>query len=150
MNSNSRKFGLMAVAVIATIIIFFLILLFAGRKKQGDVSSESGPMMDRSSGGLAMIQQSDIENGKKIYMQQCASCHGDNGKGDGPLAVRCVPAPANFASGVLKHGSSPDAIFKSISNGIKGTMMASYGFIDEKDRWAVTHYVLTLMPENKP
>ncbi len=139
----------MAIAVVLTVIVFFLILLFSGRRKSSGVQNEldSTPSRNQAAAAGNAPGRAVIETGKQIYLRQCASCHGDNGGGDGPLAVRCVPAPANFASGKLKYGSSPEEIFRTISNGIKGTMMASYGFIEEQDRWAVAHYVLTLMPE---
>jgi len=152
MNSNNRIFKYMAMAAALIVIVFFLILLFAGRRKSSGVQTESNSVSSVNQATVAenALERAVIETGKQIYLQQCASCHGDNGGGDGPLAVRCVPAPADFASGKLKYGSSPEEIFKSISDGIKGTMMASYGFIEEKDRWAVTHYIRTLMPENEP
>jgi mono/diheme cytochrome c family protein len=34
----------------------------------------------------------DIDVGKINYQSNCAACHGENGKGDGPVSVRTKPA----------------------------------------------------------
>src|SRR5947209_11274673 len=41
--------------------------------------------------------------GKKLYLTYCASCHGDNGKGDGPAAQSLPVKPANHTSGSVMN-----------------------------------------------
>ena len=36
-----------------------------------------------------------IEQGEKLAKVNCASCHGNKGKGDGPAAIALNPKPAN-------------------------------------------------------
>src|SRR5205085_8549914 len=49
----------------------------------------------------------DLPLGARVYKRQCAQCHGPEGKGDGPDAVRFTnPAPANFTSGNIKRVGS--------------------------------------------
>lgn len=35
-----------------------------------------------------------LERGETLYQQQCYSCHGSKGHGDGPASVALVPRPA--------------------------------------------------------
>jgi mono/diheme cytochrome c family protein len=37
-----------------------------------------------------------IAAGRKIFMQRCAKCHGETGKGDGPDAIELKLHPAKF------------------------------------------------------
>lgn len=43
-------------------------------------------------------RQEDIDEGKKIYNDNCSPCHGENADGKGPLArsIRYTAAPTNF------------------------------------------------------
>jgi len=50
-----------------------------------------------------------------IYSQQCTSCHGAKGKGDGPAGQYLNPKPSDFADSL--KGKSDDWIAKSITGG---------------------------------
>lgn len=57
----------------------------------------------------------DLEKGKTLFEQRCASCHGNEGKGDGP-AAQGFPAnmkPRNLAEGKFK-AATDDAKFKEL------------------------------------
>jgi mono/diheme cytochrome c family protein len=45
--------------------------------------------------GLALAQ-GNVERGKSLFVQYCASCHGPAGKGDGPAASVLNPKPKNL------------------------------------------------------
>lgn len=93
--------------------------------------------------------EEQMNTAKEIYAAQCASCHGEEGKGDGAAAAALQPAPRNFHKADVKwtNGSSPLAIFNTLTNGIEGTSMASYSSLSEDERWALSHYVRTWVPE---
>jgi mono/diheme cytochrome c family protein len=70
------------------------------------------------------VRRADITSGKNMFVNYCASCHGVDGKGNGPVAVALKPAPtdlttlakanegkypAGFVSTVLKFGRNPAA-----------------------------------------
>jgi len=92
-----------------------------------------------------------LATGKQLYESQCTSCHGDNGKGDGPAGQALEPSPRNFhgLDEQWTNGTSPLNIFNSLTNGIDGTAMASYASLSEEKRWALTHYVRQWIPEEK-
>ena len=50
----------------------------------------------------------DAEAGKASYMANCASCHGPEGRGDGPVAMALDPKPRDFAVAEFKYDTDGD------------------------------------------
>ena len=53
--------------------------------------------------------------GRQLFRQYCATCHGDEGKGDGQNASNLNPAPADFTGS--KHLLDADYTRKVITQG---------------------------------
>ena len=81
--------------------------------------------------------------GEVLYAQTCQTCHGETGRGDGPLGVGLEPAPADLVVHVPLH---PEAdLFGYIHDGIPGTGMAPLGDVLTDDEiWHVINYIRTL------
>ena len=85
-----------------------------------------------------------IAKGGKTFRTSCASCHGNLGDGKSPVAGTLSPKPRNFVSEAFKFGNQPEQVFKTISEGSKGTAMPPFAFLPEGDRWGLVYYVLSL------
>jgi mono/diheme cytochrome c family protein len=90
------------------------------------------------------------QKGKALYQQQCASCHGASGKGDGPVARGLAHQPADLTNHFhLAQGKGDDYLFWRISeggtvapfNGMQSAMPAFKNAMSESDRWAVLTYI---------
>lgn len=90
-----------------------------------------------------------IEQGKKIYTTNCATCHGEKGDGNGPAGAMLNPKPRNFATEKFKKGDKPQQVFDTVTKGLEGTTMAPFGYLPENDRWAVSYYVLSMRKGKK-
>ena len=86
-----------------------------------------------------------INKGKELFVKNCASCHGNEGKGDGPASVALKPPPRNFHTleGWTK-GTKFSDIYSTIQVGIPGTGMSPYDFIPVADRIAIIQYIRSL------
>jgi len=51
-----------------------------------------------------------LERGRKLYVQYCASCHGMDAKGNGPVTSELKTAPSNLTTIAQRHGGKFDAI----------------------------------------
>jgi caa(3)-type oxidase subunit IV len=86
-----------------------------------------------------------LDKGAQIFAQQCASCHGAQGKGDGPAAAALNPKPRNFtANENWKNERTLSGIFKTITNGLPGSPMPGFASLSVQDRIALAHYVRSL------
>ena len=85
--------------------------------------------------------------GKKLYTQMCAVCHGDKGKGDGVGAAGLTPRPADHTSAAVQ-AQSDGAIFWKLTYG-RAPMAAYEKILTPKQRWAVVNYIRTLKKVSK-
>jgi len=85
-----------------------------------------------------------LDRGRQLYRQKCAVCHGEGGRGDGPVAKAMAPPPANFLD--LDHSAiyGPGEKYWIIGNGSGETGMPAFNQIAIKDRWDLVNFILQL------
>ncbi len=75
--------------------------------------------------------EADAKVGKADYQVYCASCHGETGEGDGPVAQALSPKPARHSDGAYMNPLTDTYLFKVIKFGGaavgKSAMMAPLG-----------------------
>jgi copper transport protein len=81
-----------------------------------------------------------VERGSTLFAANCASCHGETGAGDGPLADSLPAPPANFTVHVPFH---PDGVlFAWITDGIRGTGMPAWSpQLSDQERWDMVNFL---------
>ena len=80
-----------------------------------------------------------IAIGRTLYVQNCQSCHGINGRGDGPQAPTLPVAPADFRVHIPYH--QDEFFFRVMTNGL-GTIMPSFGDrLTEDERWHLLNFL---------
>jgi len=89
---------------------------------------------------------SAIAAGKALFEENCAKCHGDAGKGDGPDAMMYEVQPADLTDAHMMGMMTDGEIFYKISEGRKPMPAFKKTFSDEL-RWQLVHFVRTLAPK---
>lgn len=79
----------------------------------------------------------DLRAGTALYATHCASCHGAEGRGDGPAGRGLDPAPSDFHDRDRMAQRSVYGLYNTITLGVGGTGMAAYTQLTEDDRWAL-------------
>jgi cytochrome c oxidase cbb3-type subunit 3 len=92
----------------------------------------------RSLSGLPTSAGFDAAAGRKIFAENCATCHGDAGKGNQELG-----AP-NLTDKIWLYGSDEAAVIETITNGRNGVMPAWSGRLDPSTIKALAVYVHSL------
>ncbi len=97
-----------------------------------------------------------VAQGRRVYHEaECSKCHGDHGRGDGPSAPGMKDdwgwpiRPSDLTWRPLKRGSALEDIYLTITTGLSGTPMPSYGdSLESQEIWALVHYLESLVPRD--
>jgi mono/diheme cytochrome c family protein len=91
--------------------------------------------------------------GRRVYMEQCAICHGEAGDGRGHAANHFTTAPRDFTGGRYKirstaSGQLPtdDDLRRTIVRGLPGTGMVPQDHLSADEVRAVIEFVKSLSP----
>jgi mono/diheme cytochrome c family protein len=136
-------------------IIFFAVLLSScNYSLAGDIKPPPGytPPVYLPPAATAVaypLIPPDPAHGETIYSDYCASCHGNLGNGAGKNASNSTTPPAALAQIDVLHNAIPQTWFSIITDGnTNGSMPAFSSKLDDRSRWDVISYLLSL--ENSP
>lgn len=108
-----------------------------------------------------------VVQGKELYSQNCAACHGETGAGDGVMAEALagqsmgehndtidgheIVQPADFTDAEAMFGANPAVLHGKIIRGGMGTGMPYWGPIFKDEQvWALVAYLQSFVMENSP
>ena len=95
------------------------------------------------------------EAGRKVYeREECNTCHGDEGEGDGPDAEGMTDDwdrpifMLDWSMGVFKNGTRDQDLYRGIVTGMNGTPMEAYREdLSEKERWQLVDFIRSLQSQ---
>ncbi len=88
------------------------------------------------------FDKSSTDLGKKVFTGKCLSCHGSQGKGDGPMQKVLKVKPQDLTSATVK-AESDGSLFYKITKG-KSPMPSFAKNLTDKERWNVVNYIRTM------
>jgi len=75
---------------------------------------------------LIPVDRTDPTNGKQMFVNYCAPCHGTDGRGYGPAAPALKVQPVNLTTlARVNHGKFPDAHLSAVLQG--GSTLPAHG-----------------------
>jgi mono/diheme cytochrome c family protein len=141
-------------------IFFMLVILVLGAMLVAACSSGSEDADDHAESDEHIDAPSEYANltnpfardhkaadaGAVIYEINCATCHGPEGKGDGPAAAGLDPQPASLADAHMMEEMSDGALFWRVSEGgmmdpFNSLMPAWKDTLSEDEIWQVITYI---------
>jgi high-affinity iron transporter len=86
----------------------------------------------------------DLKRATVLYAENCAACHGAQGRGDGPAARGMEPKPADFHDAQRMAKRDAYSLYNTITLGVAGTAMKGYAQLSDDDRWGLAFHVASL------
>lgn len=136
-------------------LLFVLVcagLLFAACSGENPAADESAGQLERPEpppeyAGLANPLNPDstqVESGQALFQKNCVSCHGVEGKGDGPAASALNPKPADLVQAQAEL--SDGYLFWRIAEGgqrapFHSTMPAWKGILKDDQIWQMIAFL---------
>jgi mono/diheme cytochrome c family protein len=85
--------------------------------------------------------------GRRIYHERCTACHGEDGRGDGPVAAALQPPPRNFRDPTFWAARNLADVRRAVRDGRPGTLMQAFGTVlSDAEIEAVVRYLTTFRP----
>ena len=120
--------------------------------ERADLLASPEPQPIRDPGQPPAATAQSVTQGKQVYAKlQCAACHGERGKGDGPSSKTLVDDDGrpiqvrDFTTGVFRGGAERKDLYYRFTTGLDGSPMPA--FVDsasDPERWALVDYVKSL------
>ena len=89
--------------------------------------------------------KTSIDKGKRLFLQNCTGCHGDDGKAE--LAVIAEATNLTEPKG-YKDGTTEGELFRNIRDGA-GTQMPPFkDTLNEQQTWDLVNFVRSLWPDS--
>ena len=126
-----------------------------GVKPQPKDTDWIAPAEERAKTSPVAVSPAGLERGRKLYLKHCSDCHGQKGKGDGPLArlhaQRTLRPPYDLTDPDVQSILSDGEIFWKLTAGYrKGDKVIMPAYLvaipASEDRWRVVQVVRTLGP----
>jgi high-affinity iron transporter len=86
-----------------------------------------------------------LNQGKKLFEESCAVCHGSKGDGKAPAGAGLKPAPTDFTKPLKEWPNTKgdlQKLFEVISKGIPNSSMVAWAQYSEHERWALVYTVV--------
>lgn len=90
--------------------------------------------------------QSNLIHGRAVYGANCAKCHGEYGKGDGPRGAELQPKPRDFTDPKGMEMIPPEKFERSVVEGLPSRPDHTFGhLLTAEEVRDVAHYIESLI-----
>ena len=94
------------------IILGILVLIGGAALTYNLLKRPAGPPPADIAGDALLVE------GRAVYLARCVSCHGESGRGDGPIAKGLAGPVGDLTASAWKHGDRPEQVVAVVSQGV--------------------------------
>jgi mono/diheme cytochrome c family protein len=119
-----------------------VLLWTSGERLSAQAPTWEAPPEAKSIQRPAPADDAAATRGKRLYRQNCLPCHGETGKGEGPMGKAIGAHPGNLTDKARMGKHSDGEVYWKTAKG-KLPMPAFEQKLNEKEIWDVVAYVRT-------
>jgi mono/diheme cytochrome c family protein len=130
-------------------------LLVVAHASWGDDAPWVAPQAEQAKANPVSPSKDALKRGRALFLKNCATCHGQGGRGDGPAAAFGMVTPRDLTSPTVQARLTDGEIFWKLSKGrrVGSDVLMPPGeekMSSEEDRWKVVLFVRSLLPTQNP
>jgi mono/diheme cytochrome c family protein len=137
---------------IAMLVILTIVLSGCSFSLAGDITPPPGSVLPApqmtakplDASPVYPIVPPDLANGKILYSHECARCHGEKGRGDGPQADQLSVPVATVGLSDFARQYTPAEWYTVVSQGNMERFMPAFPNLTDRQRWDVVSYAMSL------
>jgi len=122
----------------------------------GEATEEKAKTTASESAPAKVINTSlniSVDEGQRLYKANCAACHGENAKGDGPAAIALRIRPREFRTEAFRYvsssdGATDDDLARTIHFGRRNGQMPAFPNLMDEQVQSLTLYLRELKRES--
>jgi mono/diheme cytochrome c family protein len=131
----------------------FLLCALACSDRQAGTGAPHAPGSSAASPAAASpaVLRARMERARKLFLAECSGCHGERGRGDGPVAETLDPKPRDLTRDRFRYRTTPSGepprredLLATIERGLPGSAMPAFRFLSEEERGLLADYVQRL------
>lgn len=117
------------------------------------VSASEGHNEEKVPGDIAELKNpipmttESIEKGLILYEKNCAGCHGERGRGDGPIGLDLPEKPTDFTDPEMMKDHSNGELFYKTKEGTGENMPAFRDELTDEEIWNVVNYIISIVSQ---
>lgn len=90
--------------------------------------------------------EQSLAEGKRVFIAQCALCHGESGAGDPAMQGQLAAPIPNLTDDEWVYGSTDGEIFTLIQTGTPNDMQGFGDKLRDRQIWSIVNYIRSLDP----
>jgi mono/diheme cytochrome c family protein len=134
----------MKATVLTTISLTVIVVLACSFRTLFQEEPKPWPVPEKNTKLANPVKSDDesLKTGKEVWIKHCQSCHGKQGRGDGPKAAQLKTAAGDFSKADV-HKQSDGSFYYKIAEGRDDMPAFKKKIPDAEEIWAVVNYMRT-------
>jgi mono/diheme cytochrome c family protein len=143
-NCGSARYSLwMKIRSCSGILLLLIPFAIAGAAQDAKNRPWEAPEAAKQVKNPVKVTKEGLAAAAQLFREDCITCHGETGAGDGPAADSLMRSPANFTDEKMMSKATDGELFWKITTG-RTPMPSWQDQLSDTERWELVNYLRRL------